>query len=241
MPWQDQLQKASFRGVPFFFETADGELGRRVVLHEFPLRDLPYAEDMGRKARRWPLEIYVLGPDYMAARDRLITALEEPGPGTLIHPYLGSLQAVVTEARGPRESTREGGMARFSVTFAEAGDNRYPTAQADTSATTKGKAQDMATTAKQVFTEAYEISQHPGWLADEVLMVVNELLTYMGAASSTLAQAGDLIYHAEELADLLDSAISTGVLQYAPTSAYQASMAMTSWGNDLPAVPLACG
>ncbi|WP_431355959.1 DNA circularization N-terminal domain-containing protein, partial [Algimonas porphyrae] len=51
MSWRDQLEKASFRGVPFHVSRSGGEVGRRVQLTEYPLRDRPYAEDLGRKAR----------------------------------------------------------------------------------------------------------------------------------------------------------------------------------------------
>ena len=69
------LRPASFRGVPFdAFEEHSEAGGRRLVRHEFPLRDTPYAEDMGRKAGQWQVEAFVLRnrwADYEAARDRL--------------------------------------------------------------------------------------------------------------------------------------------------------------------------
>ena len=127
----DQFNIGSFRGVEFLWSDADGDLGRRNQVHEYPGRDLPYIEDMGRRARSWSMELIVAGPNYMAARDRLAEALEAPGPGVLVHPTHGELQVSVYAARGPRESTREGGSARFSVTFIESGDNRYPAAGVD--------------------------------------------------------------------------------------------------------------
>ncbi|WP_374707575.1 DNA circularization N-terminal domain-containing protein, partial [uncultured Deefgea sp.] len=39
MAWREQLQPASFRGVPFYVYTSSGEVGRRNVVHEYPLRD----------------------------------------------------------------------------------------------------------------------------------------------------------------------------------------------------------
>ena len=71
MAWRDQWQTAKFRGVEFRFRTASATLGRRNVVHSYPGRDDPYVEDMGRKAREFSLEAFVLGDDYMAWRDRL--------------------------------------------------------------------------------------------------------------------------------------------------------------------------
>ena len=131
MSWYDRLQIGSFRGVEFLYADSDGELGRRIAVFEYPGRDLPYVEDLGRRARIWSLELIVAGPNYMAARDNLAAALEAPGTGILIHPTLGELRVSVYHATGPRESTREGGLARFSVDFIESGESRYPAATAD--------------------------------------------------------------------------------------------------------------
>ena len=46
--WREDLRPASFRGVPFLVDESHVVIGRRVVLHEYPLRDKPYAEDLGK-------------------------------------------------------------------------------------------------------------------------------------------------------------------------------------------------
>ena len=47
--WEN-LRPASFRGVAFEVESHSESGGRRVELHEYPLRDTPYAEDLGKKS-----------------------------------------------------------------------------------------------------------------------------------------------------------------------------------------------
>lgn len=125
MAWRDQLSEASFRGVPFFMDDHEARGGRRGTTHEYPQRDEPYAEDTGRRARGYSFQAYVLGPDYMAARDALIEAMDQEGPGTLIHPYLGE---VLVQPRNwsLRETTRRGGMATLRLSFDEAGENQFP-------------------------------------------------------------------------------------------------------------------
>src|SRR5215203_3377369 len=97
--WRKRLREASFRGVPFHVETQGRTSGRRTVLHEYPKRDEPYAEDMGRAARRYQITGHVIQKfhlpsgsgfasiNYDACRDALVEALERPGPGTLLDPY----------------------------------------------------------------------------------------------------------------------------------------------------------
>jgi len=131
MSWRDQLRQGSYRGALFHIESADTEAGRRTARHDYPGRDLPFVEDLGRKGKEFTVECFVLGADYMAARDALLAACDQAGPGTLVHPYRGELTVVCTNAR-VRETTREGGMARFTLTFVEAGENRDPLAAPDT-------------------------------------------------------------------------------------------------------------
>lgn len=123
--WRRSLRRASFRGAAFLVDTSDHETGRRAVTHEFPGRDVPYTEDLGRKARTHAVEAYVLGPDYMPARDALLQACEAEGPGRLITPWTGEAMVICTGCR-LRESRADGGMATFSLTFAEAGEAASP-------------------------------------------------------------------------------------------------------------------
>lgn len=123
--WRRSLRRASFRGAAFLVNTSDHETGRRAVTHEFPGRDVPYTEDLGRKARTHAVEAYVLGPDYMPARDALLQACEAEGPGRLITPWTGEAMVICTGCR-LRESRADGGMATFSLTFAEAGEAASP-------------------------------------------------------------------------------------------------------------------
>lgn len=110
---------ASFRGKPFLVESSERGGGRRAVVHEFPFRDDPFVEDLGRKARTFRVDGYVIGDDYLAQRDALLAALEAAeGPGELVHPYHGIRRAICTSVT-VRESRADGGIAQFSIEFAE--------------------------------------------------------------------------------------------------------------------------
>ncbi|WP_405023326.1 DNA circularization N-terminal domain-containing protein, partial [Limnohabitans sp.] len=41
MSWIDELQQASFRGVPFHVETTERKPGFHTVLRDYPFQDLP--------------------------------------------------------------------------------------------------------------------------------------------------------------------------------------------------------
>lgn len=95
MSWKDNLRPASFRGVPFQVDDDEGTFGRRVQVHEYPNRDKPYTEDLGRATRRFTINAYLVGNDFFEARDRLIVAIDTPGPGTLVHPYYGEVAVLL--------------------------------------------------------------------------------------------------------------------------------------------------
>lgn len=182
MGWRDNLQKAKFRDAEFHVQGTDGQVGRRTVLHEYPQRDEPYAEDLGRKAREFSLEAYVIGADYMAARDRLIAAIEQPGPGTLVHPYRGTFSVVVTACR-ISETSDQGGMARFSLTFVEAGKNTNPAARLDTQAAVATKAAEARTAAEAGFVRGFTVAGQPAFVVDAAGSWVTEAVGGMDDAA----------------------------------------------------------
>lgn len=151
MSWRDDLRTvtiggrrmigASFRGVPFCVDSSDRSGGRRTVTHEFPRRDDPLLEDLGRRAATFRVEGYVIGEDYVAQRDALRAALEDmDGPGELVHPYHGVRRCICTQL-SIRESKGDGRMATFALEFADA------PAQAATPAIVTDQVSKVATSA----------------------------------------------------------------------------------------------
>ena len=135
MTWKDRLQDASFRGVPFKVEEESAGTGRRVETHEYPNRDKPYTEDLGKVTFRPSITAYVVGDDCFDQRDRLIDALNKPGPGTLVHPTYGELKVCVDGEVRVSTSKSEGRIVRFDLKFVEAGELSYPTSGAATAQT----------------------------------------------------------------------------------------------------------
>jgi prophage DNA circulation protein len=127
--WRQLLVPSFFRMAPFHVDVNSRASGRPTVLHEFPKRDTPYAEDMGRKARSFPVTGYVIGPDYQIWRELLVAALEMEGPGLLILPTLLQRDTIMVQPRDytVREMRTQGGMAEFEMNFVESGDSLFST------------------------------------------------------------------------------------------------------------------
>lgn len=140
MSWRDNLRHASFRGVPFQIEAVESSFGRRQAVHEYPLRDEPFVEDLGERAQEFHVSGYVVQRvenafDYFTERDLLIQALRKSGPGTLVHPWLGEMQVNVLGQARIQETFAEGGVAKFDITFVQAGESKLPAISIDHPAT----------------------------------------------------------------------------------------------------------
>ena len=175
MGWKEDLQPASFRGVPFHVTDDGGTGGRRGTLHEYPQRDNPYFEDMGRKGRGKTITGFVIGENYIQARDALLDALEAAGPGELIHPTFGSLTVSVPDF-SYRQSNTEGGMCRFEISFLESGEVTYPTASVATSQQTIAAAEVLEASAIDTFVESFNIDGLPAFAAADAILTANNIL-----------------------------------------------------------------
>ena len=87
--WLKTLWPASYKGVPFFFESDDEKGGRGLVIHQFPHRDDPFIEDLGENPRFYDGSAYVHGDDADALAVRLSETLASRGAGTLVVPIRG--------------------------------------------------------------------------------------------------------------------------------------------------------
>lgn len=162
------LVAGSFRGVPFRTVDAEIKVGRRNVVNEYPQRDLPYVDDLGRKARRFVVEAYVIGENYFAERDALIEAFEGKGSGELNHPRYGLRKVSVEGDVSVKESPDKGGMARISVTFVEDASNIFPKAVENTVARVEATANAADEATQAAFAKEFSV-EGPSVLATQAL------------------------------------------------------------------------
>lgn len=192
MTWRDRIDpelRGSYRGVEFHVERADTSGGRRWLVHEYPRRDVPYAEDVGRRAKEWRLSLFVAGDDYDRQRDKLIEALDAPGAATLVHPYLGTLSAVATDVSWS-ENTREGGVCTFEVTFAESGLQLNPATSVDTQREVGLAADMLEELGIGDFLERWSIEGLTGWslssIERDLAAVIDDLVQFVGGISEEI-------------------------------------------------------
>lgn len=149
--WREALRPASFRGVPFEVESDSSPAGRRTQTHEFVQRDAPFVEDLGRVTREFRLVGFVSGADCLLRRDALLAALDTPGPGELVHPWLGRLTVTAADGCEYSHDRREGGVVRFSLVFIEAGEKGFPVGTPNTGRQVSRSKTDLVDVAKEQF------------------------------------------------------------------------------------------
>ena len=178
MSWRDRLELAFFRDVPFSVKRADTQIGRRTAVHEYAQRDDAWPEDMGRLTRRFSIEAFIVGENYDRLRDDLIEALETAGPGELVHPYYGRKNvALASPVRISESAVDEGGIARFSFEFIEAGDNTQPGARIDTREEIDAAAGDARQAAANDFKLSFVVGGKAGFVEGSALAAVQSIVT----------------------------------------------------------------
>lgn len=189
--WLQNYRQASFRGAIFYVDSVDSQFGRRVVTHQYPDRDTPYSEDLGRDAREFGVTGYLVGPDYQRARDALIEACEAGGPGELVHPYMGALMVVVSGKITVRERRQDGGYCEVSLRFVEDGENQFPAAIINTGTAVDRASDATQDAAESVFEAIYNIDKVPEFVRKEMNDAVNGLLNPLDRLLSTSTDLAD--------------------------------------------------
>lgn len=196
MSWQTRI--ASFRGVAFHVTDTNESFGRRAVVHEYPQKDEPDTEDMGRKARSFNVEGFVAGITYEQTRDQLIEAAEKAGAGQLVHPYYGTRMVTVLDCKVTHSSDR-GGMARFSFSFVEAGTNTEPSVAVDTSAQLSNVQTSALASVQQDFLDGFSLDGLPSWGVGDIQATLQNIISLDaisglgGLVDAFQGQLGDLM------------------------------------------------
>lgn len=253
MSWRDTIKRqsvggvplvGSFRGARFIVPTADGVAGRRTEVHEYPLRDDAYVEDLGQATGRFTVEVFVdsslvQSGDYTEARDALIAALNTSGSATLVHPWYGRKNVGLAEPASYHESSREGGRATFRITFVEDGGLIYPTSGQDTAWKTQAAADSATAAAVADFAAVFSVDGQPAFfltaIEDELTSVLGQVEQTVGDIAAAVAAEIRAPYN---MASAIVGAISNVANRVTePMRALQLYQGMFSTGSSSASVP----
>lgn len=203
MSFYDDLRPASFRGVAFSATDSSLTVGRRTKVFEYPQRDKPFVEDLGKSARTITLTAVFAGPDYIAGMAKLLEAMEAEGSGVLVHPMLGSMTVTPTAATKISYSANDLGLSTAQLEFTESGDYVFPSTATDTSLAVSTAAGALKDASASAFAENFSLSG----LQDYVIESVKENLQAI-FDEDDYADLARLFGASKEMSSLSDDAVA---------------------------------
>lgn len=192
---------ASFRGVAFWVESSDLSVGRRTVTHQYPQRDEPFTEDLGRAAREYRFSAFVLGDDYVEKAKKLREALEKPGAATLVHPEFGEIQ-VVAQPGASMSFSQSMRRVNFSLAFVEAGLNAFPTPEGASQQASRAAADQVSEAAAESFEDSLTLDDIEDFVQDALN---GDLLDALDIISNS--EIAKVLDFADRVSDLATNAI----------------------------------
>lgn len=129
----EALKPASLGGVPFAALAVRTGAGRRNAVHEYPKRDGAWVEDMGRQARAFEIQGFLVDSSVLYARrpiaeqrHMMLNAVENFQSMTLVHPTLGEVRNVNVLAFEMFDSVDLAGATEFRASLVQSIDRLYP-------------------------------------------------------------------------------------------------------------------
>lgn len=174
------LREASYEGIRFDVDSATLSFGRRTVTHEFPQRDAPYVEDLGKATRQFSIQGFIVGDDFIDRSKRLIDKIESQvgtdrraNHGKLVHPWLGSLD--VTPIDNPSITyDKAKRICTFTLTFLEAGN--------ESTKKTTSWANKLLSKADALYAKIFG-----DWTPDKIAGIVDDVTSQINSCAAVLS------------------------------------------------------
>jgi len=197
MAFEDRLT-ASFRGVEFLLEEADGESGRRAIPHAYPKKELGYTEDNGKVLTQERISGRVVGDDYLNQLTAILEALNKPGAGELVHPWFGIRKVQVGKV-SHKLVNRIDGTATINFEVFEVGENLFPNAKSDTATQVNSEAEKTKEAVNKDFEKGFDTNTLDGMgeMVDAFLDDLDELTRSLPSLPDDLRQWTDRLMRAK--------------------------------------------
>ena len=108
----DELQRATYNGIQFFYRSSSEARGFKYAEHLYPGSDNFTIEQLGKVPRKFTIQAQV----QFSERDVLNAALDAGGTGLLSHPMYGNLAVKVT-TYNPTDNINDLGLYEYSLEF----------------------------------------------------------------------------------------------------------------------------
>ena len=121
-----QYRPASFGGCAFEVIEVRDQFGHRFSIHEYPERDIPWAEGLGRQVRIFRFRAAIWGEDHVEQARKIIEKAECGVTERLVHPIWGEYDCKLINAYPSHKPCSRDGETLLDLQFVEAGEFIYP-------------------------------------------------------------------------------------------------------------------
>lgn len=204
MPWTDNYLQASYKNIDFHVPSHNLQGGRRVKIWEYPFQNTPYVQSLGNKAKRFSIDGYIIGEDYMNRRNLLIRELDKDENGKLVHPYYGEIIVQVTDYNF-REIWQEGRIVRFTLQCVQSGELSFPITKIDALSNTANIKVSAYQAMIEAFEEIYEIANKPHSVASNTLKIIDKSLDVIELSKTVVSAVSDFKKTLESARDRVQS------------------------------------
>jgi prophage DNA circulation protein len=228
--YPDRQIPSRLGGVPFGIASISGEAGRRVVSLEFPGRDRPSSEDLGRAARRWSVEAVLVGPDFDVELQRWRALVESAGPHEFDHPTLGKIHVVLDgKAKESIDYNDAAGSARLSFAVVESGEEDDHLAVAvSTSAALSAASVATSVALASAFEDAWDVSAGGSTWTRAVADITSAMNVAKLAAAKVAAALAVADTVSDRIADIEDFAGDLAAIPASLVANVQAALGLVS-------------
>ena len=170
------LQQASFRGIKFSVIVAEEKDATAYAVHRFPgqFDKKAVPEKIGPDPRFYPIQAILIGESRYFTLSLLKSAKARKGPGKLIHPTAGMLDAYLASVSSV-ERIDKLGMIRLKLEFIESPEDLRPKNVFDRISSHLSKAKALLDDAAARFIEAFSIIDMPAYLVAQTASLVQSV------------------------------------------------------------------
>jgi prophage DNA circulation protein len=182
--WLTDLWKASYKGAPFWTERDQESGGRRIVKHQFPMRDDPYLEDLGEDLREYDLTAYVASDAADSEAAALAAACASRGPGILVMPVQGPV--LVRCVSFSRDSSKDrAGYLGFNLKCTRDGASTSLISAAMSANLVFVAAETIASTVAQAFAAGLQILRQADYVVSAAVSLTQDAVAVFESVRTT--------------------------------------------------------
>lgn len=219
---------ATLDDVAFEVDNHTATHGRAIVQHVYPDRDDSENEDVGRNPDAFTISGFVVGLEYMDARDFFVATVRRGGVLRLVHPFYGRLKVRCTELQVSENTNL--GRADLVFSFIEEADPAEAVIVTPPAGEVAAKADAAKVAVRQSFTERFNALSQLAYVttaavdaATAEIDKINELVfgpaaalvgdaaAFVGAVEAFKGAVTDLVNTPGDLADRFASVFDQGV------------------------------